>query len=234
MVGISTPGCPRQASGYTARVGGGSESWGWELTPSQLWHKGQGLGVYPRGRRQAGCCPKGPQLVEHWSHTQTGLEDQGPASALTIPERVLLVLDADAGTLGYIVDGCFLGVAFCGLPKGAELFPAVSSVRGGAVVRLRYLNGANREFDFKMVRSSNQPLRFQIHCCKKKEKLLTRFLLYLTKSVSLFIFSLSGDAPKLMALCGLSIRQSMGNQRGDQTARLPLPPLLQHYLLPSL
>ncbi|XP_046906162.1 SPRY domain-containing SOCS box protein 2 [Hypomesus transpacificus] len=186
VVGISTSCCPLQASGYTALVGGDSESWGWELTSNQLWHKGQVLGVYPRGRRQAGCCPKGPQLVEHWSHTQTGLEDQGPASALTIPERVLLVLDADAGTLGYIVDGCFLGVAFCGLPKGAELFPAVSSVRGGAVVRLRYLNGANR------------------------------------------------DAPKLMALCGLSIRQSMGNQRGDQTARLPLPPLLQHYLLPSL
>uniref|UniRef100_A0A3Q1BGE0 B30.2/SPRY domain-containing protein n=1 Tax=Amphiprion ocellaris TaxID=80972 RepID=A0A3Q1BGE0_AMPOC len=64
---------------------------------------------------------------------------------LLIPERVLLVLDADAGTLGFVVDGSFLGIAFQELPRGAELYPAVSSVRGGASIRLRYLNGTTRK-----------------------------------------------------------------------------------------
>jgi hypothetical protein len=62
-----------------------------------------------------------------------------------IPERVLLVLDADAGTLAYMVEESFFGVAFEDLPHGVELFPAVSSVRGGASIRLRYLNGATSE-----------------------------------------------------------------------------------------
>ncbi|KAK6276810.1 hypothetical protein J4Q44_G00391980 [Coregonus suidteri] len=61
-----------------------------------------------------------------------------------VPEHVLLVLDRDAGTLGYVVDDCFLGVAFKDLPRGVELFPAVSSVRDEASIRLCYLNGATR------------------------------------------------------------------------------------------
>uniref|UniRef100_A0A672GTW0 Si:ch1073-228j22.2 n=1 Tax=Salarias fasciatus TaxID=181472 RepID=A0A672GTW0_SALFA len=90
-----------------------------------------------------------------------------------------MVLDADAATLGFVVDGCFLGAAFKDLPRGVELFPAVSSVRGGANIRLRYLNG---------------------------------------------------DPPALMALCGLSIQQCLRQQW--QTDKLPLPPVLQQYLLP--
>uniref|UniRef100_A0A8C2X3D5 Uncharacterized protein n=1 Tax=Cyclopterus lumpus TaxID=8103 RepID=A0A8C2X3D5_CYCLU len=106
-----------------------------------------------------------------WHTTQT---------PLPIPERILLVLDADAGTLGFVVDGSFLDVAFKDLPRGVELFPAVSSVRGGSSIRLRYLNG---------------------------------------------------DPPVLMALCGHSIRQILGQQRETQMDKLPLPPCLQHYLL---
>uniref|UniRef100_A0A671UKQ2 Si:ch1073-228j22.2 n=1 Tax=Sparus aurata TaxID=8175 RepID=A0A671UKQ2_SPAAU len=73
-----------------------------------------------------------------------GLNTKMAQTPLPIPERVLLVLDADAGTLGFIVDGSFLGVGFEDLPRGVELFPAVSSVRGGASIRLRYLNGATQ------------------------------------------------------------------------------------------
>uniref|UniRef100_A0A3P8RUT7 Si:ch1073-228j22.2 n=1 Tax=Amphiprion percula TaxID=161767 RepID=A0A3P8RUT7_AMPPE len=170
VLGLSRKDCPLQASGYNVLVGGDSQSWGWELKTNQLWHGGQTLGRYPGNRRRD-------------SSSQSSLKES--ETPLLIPERVLLVLDADAGTLGFVVDGSFLGVAFQELPRGAELYPAVSSVRGGASIRLRYLNGTTR------------------------------------------------DPPALMALCGLSIRQFLGQQRHNQMDKLLLPPVLQHYLLIS-
>lgn len=138
VLGISLRNCPLQASGYNVLVGGDTQSWGWELKTNQLWHAGQNLGIYPARNN-----------VEHGE----GFRPQSSSSSsiktaqtpLPIPQRVLLVLDADAGTLGFIVDDSFLGVAFKNLPRGVELFPAASSVRGGASIRLRYLNGASCE-----------------------------------------------------------------------------------------
>lgn len=176
VIGISTKKCPLQASGYNVLVGGDSQSWGWELKTNQLWHGGQSVGLYPQKRR---CHSEALEDIRIQSLQSVG-------TALAIPECVLMVLDSDAGTLGFIVDGSFLDVAFKDLPCGVELFPAVSSVRGGASIRLRYLNGTKR------------------------------------------------DPPALMALCGLSIRQVLGQQRQNQTDKLPLPPFLQHYLLSSL
>ncbi|XP_076842380.1 SPRY domain-containing SOCS box protein 2-like [Brachyhypopomus gauderio] len=118
LVGVSTGKCSMQMSGYTALVGGDSCSWGWELSTNQLWHGGKQVGLYPVGRTQ---------------------------QSLKVPERVLVVVDADAGTLGYVIDDCFLGHAFKDLPSGAELFLAVSCVWGGATIHLRYLNGMKRE-----------------------------------------------------------------------------------------
>uniref|UniRef100_A0A668TCW0 Uncharacterized protein n=1 Tax=Oreochromis aureus TaxID=47969 RepID=A0A668TCW0_OREAU len=123
VVGISRQDCPLQSSGYNVLVGADSQSWGWELKTNQLWHGGQTLKLYPEN---------GSRRRSHSEMAQT---------PLLIPERVLLVLDADAGTLGFVVNGSFLGVAFKDLPRDVELFPAVSSVRGGACIRLRYLNG---------------------------------------------------------------------------------------------
>ncbi|XP_077951192.1 SPRY domain-containing SOCS box protein 4 [Gasterosteus aculeatus] len=132
VVGVSRQNCPLQASGYNVLIGRDSQSWGWELKTNQRWHAGKSLGTYPRTRRR-----RQSEAVEDFKiHTK---------ATLSIPERILLVLDADAGTLGFVVDGSFLDVAFRGLPLGVELFPAVSSVRGGASIRLRYLNGATRD-----------------------------------------------------------------------------------------
>ncbi|XP_076592425.1 SPRY domain-containing SOCS box protein 4 [Chaetodon auriga] len=179
VLGISRHNCPLQASGYNVLVGGDSQSWGWELKTNQLWHAGQNLGLYPEKRKRCHSESGG----DFWPQSSTSSHTK--ITPLPIPERILLVLDADAGTLGFIVDGSFLGVAFKDLPCGVELFPAVSSVRGGASIRLRYLNGATR------------------------------------------------DPPALMALCGLSIRQLLGQQRQNQMDKLPLPPRLHHYLLSS-
>lgn len=140
VLGVSTRDCPLQASGYSVLLGGESQSWGWELKTNQLWHAGQSLGLYPRQQR---CNADAVKAVRPQS--SLSFHSKMAQVPLLIPERIQLVLDADAGTLGFIVDGSFLGVAFKGLPPGVELFPAVSSVRGGAIIRLRYLNGATRE-----------------------------------------------------------------------------------------
>ncbi|XP_070692319.1 SPRY domain-containing SOCS box protein 2 [Pempheris klunzingeri] len=181
VLGISRQSCPLQASGYNVLIGGDSQSWGWELKANQLWHGGQSLGLYPGKRKR---CPSA-STGDFKPQSSSSSHSKAAEMPLLIPEHILLVLDADAGTLGFIVDGSFLGVAFKDLPRGVELFPAVSSVRGGASIRLRYLNGATR------------------------------------------------DPPALMALCGLSIRRVLGQQRQNQMEKLPLPPCLQHYLLSS-
>ncbi|XP_040900783.1 SPRY domain-containing SOCS box protein 4 [Toxotes jaculatrix] len=181
VLGVSMHDCPLQASGYNVLVGGDAQSWGWELKTNQLWHGGQSLGLYPGKTRR--CHSEAAEDFRPQSSTLP--QPKVAETPLPIPECVLLVLDTDAGTLGFVVDGSFLGVAFKDLPQGVELFPAVSSVRGGASIRLRYVNGATR------------------------------------------------DPPALMALCGLSICQFLGQQRQNQTDKLPLPPFLQHYLLSS-
>uniref|UniRef100_A0A8C6WZV8 Si:ch1073-228j22.2 n=1 Tax=Neogobius melanostomus TaxID=47308 RepID=A0A8C6WZV8_9GOBI len=129
VIGVSTKNCPLQASGYSVLVGGDSQSWGWELKTNQLWHDGKSTGFYP-GKRNS-------------QHFEQHFTDSDPS--LDIPNQVLLVLDADDGSLGFVVNGSFLGVAFGELPRDVDLFPAVSSVRGGATIRLRYVNGARRE-----------------------------------------------------------------------------------------
>ena len=43
----------------------------------------------------------------------------------------------DRGTLAFDIDGCYLGVAFSGLPR-QRLFPAVSAVYGNSEVSLLY------------------------------------------------------------------------------------------------
>ncbi|XP_077432431.1 SPRY domain-containing SOCS box protein 2 [Vanacampus margaritifer] len=125
VLGVSKQNCPLQASGYNVLVGADSQSWGWELQSNQLWHDRGRQGAYPNSQFN----PSSQEV---------------PVAPFPIPERILMVLDADAGTLGFVVDSHFLGVAFKSLPRGVELFPAVSSVRGGACIRLRYLNGATR------------------------------------------------------------------------------------------
>lgn len=144
VIGVSRQDCPLQAPGYNVLVGRDSQSWGWELQTNHLWHGGQSLGLYPDKRRRSPS-ESTADLSPH-SSTHILTDSKLAGTPLSIPERILLVLDADAGTLGFVIDGSFLGVAFEDLPLGVELFPVVSSVRGGASIRLRYLNGTTREY----------------------------------------------------------------------------------------
>ncbi|VTJ64597.1 Hypothetical predicted protein [Marmota monax] len=113
VVGVATALAPLQADHYAALLGSNSESWGWDIGRGKLYHQSKGPEApqYPAG-------PQGEQLE--------------------VPERLLVVLDMEEGTLGYAIGGTYLGPAFRGL-KGRTLYPAVSAVWGQCQVRIRYL-----------------------------------------------------------------------------------------------
>ncbi|XP_067828263.1 SPRY domain-containing SOCS box protein 4-like [Heptranchias perlo] len=116
-VGVGTAGARLQSAGYRVLLGGeDGESWGWELGGNRLHHAGRPGRRYPGNRG-------------------------GP---LTVPESFLAVLDSDEGTLSFLVDGEFLGVAFAGL-KGKTLYPMVSCVWGNTNISLTYINGLDRQ-----------------------------------------------------------------------------------------
>ena len=51
------------------------------------------------------------------------------------PDEFMVVLDMDEGTLGFIVDNVYLGVAFNDL-KGKKLYPIISTVWGNGKSQL--------------------------------------------------------------------------------------------------
>ncbi|XP_072509932.1 SPRY domain-containing SOCS box protein 2 [Notamacropus eugenii] len=119
VVGVATALAPLQADCYAALLGSNGESWGWDIGRGKLYHQSEGNGA-----------PRYP----------TGLRDE----RLEVPERLLVVLDMEEGTLGYAIGGTYLGPAFRGL-KGRTLYPAVSAVWGQCQVRIRYLGERRAE-----------------------------------------------------------------------------------------
>ena len=51
----------------------------------------------------------------------------------------------DEGTLAFVVDGQYLGVAFKGL-KGRKLYPIVSAVWGHCEITMKYVGGLDRKY----------------------------------------------------------------------------------------
>ena len=97
--------------GYQSLVGGNVHSWGWDLGRGKAFHN---------------------------SESQPGVPYPAisPSCSLTAPDRFLMVLDMDLGTLSFVSNGFYLGVAHTGL-KGKTLFPMVSSVWGHCEVGLK-------------------------------------------------------------------------------------------------
>lgn len=52
----------------------------------------------------------------------------------------------DEGTLAFVVDGQYLGVAFRGL-KGRKLHPIVSAVWGHCEITMKYIGGLDRKYN---------------------------------------------------------------------------------------
>ncbi|CAB1349186.1 unnamed protein product [Coregonus sp. 'balchen'] len=107
VVGVGTADSLLHSVGYTALVGSDCESWGWDLGRNRLYHDS-------KNRPASTSAPTYPCFLE-------------ADESFVLPDALLVVLDMDEGTLSFMVDGQYLGVAFRGL-KGKKLYPIVSAV----------------------------------------------------------------------------------------------------------
>ncbi|XP_029437576.1 SPRY domain-containing SOCS box protein 2 [Rhinatrema bivittatum] len=132
MVGVATSHAPLQADCYTSLLGSTADSWAWNISTCQLCHssKAQPATAYPAAQRP---------------------------SAMAVPEKLVVVLDMVEGTLGYVVDGEYLGTAFQGL-RGQTLYPAISAVWGQCEVRIRYI-GQQKGEPLSLVQLCRQSIR---------------------------------------------------------------------------
>ena len=135
VVGVATAEAPLHCVGYQSLVGNNSESWGWDLGRNKLYHDWKNN----PGRTY-------PVLLN-------------PDENFVVTDTFHVVLDMDEGTLSFIVDGQYLGVAFRGL-KGKKLFPIVSAVWGHCEITMKYLGGLDRKLFF-------YPFRFSLSISAK-------------------------------------------------------------------
>ncbi len=167
VVGVAMGEAPLHSVGYTALVGNNSESWGWDLGRNKLYHDGknQPSRTYPA-------------FLE-------------PDETFIVPDSFLVVLDMDEGTLSFIVDGQYLGVAFRGL-KGKKLYPVVSAVWGHCEIRIRYINGLDR--------------KYRPFCLFECACLFLHAVSWITRSVLSFVYTLKvAGASVIGRLCFPSI-----------------------------
>ena len=121
VVGVATGDAPLHCVGYQSLVGSNSESWGWDLGRNKLYHD----------------CKNNPGVT----YPSLLSADEN----FVVPDSFLVVLDMDEGTLSFVVDGQYLGVAFRGL-KGKKLYPIVSAVWGHCEITMRYIGGLDRKY----------------------------------------------------------------------------------------
>lgn len=107
-------------------VGSNEQSWGWDLGRNKLYHD---------SKNSAGGVTY-PALLK-------------PDETFIVPDKLLVVLDMDEGTLSFVVDGQYLGVAFRGL-KGRKLHPIVSAVWGHCEITIKYIGGLDRKFSIEL------------------------------------------------------------------------------------
>ncbi|KOB77226.1 putative SPRY domain-containing SOCS box protein [Operophtera brumata] len=104
VVGVATSHAPLHSVGYQSLVGATDQSWGWDLGRNKVYHNAKGNG---------GSGATYPALLR-------------PDEQFLVPDRLLVVLDMDEGTLAFCADGRYLGVAARGL-RGKTLYPIVSA-----------------------------------------------------------------------------------------------------------
>ncbi|CAF4589524.1 unnamed protein product [Rotaria sp. Silwood1] len=185
VVGVGTVKAPLHCPGYQALVGMNQESWGWDLGRNKLYHKGVNS-VYASTQYPSSTVTSSSSLLSPTTTTST-LTD--PADAINnngisypsksdecfvVPDKFFVVLDLEEGTLAYIVDGQYLGVAFNDLKDKGALYPMVSSVWGHCEITMRYINGLEPE-----------PLQLMDSCRRVIRKRLGRTNLHLINYLTL-------------------------------------------------
>ncbi|XP_064084828.1 protein gustavus-like [Macrobrachium nipponense] len=102
---------------FQGLVGSNDQSWGWDLGRNKLCHN----------TRQGNPDITYPSLLNN-------------NETFVVPDKFYVALDMDEGTLAFVVEGQYLGVAFRNL-KGKKLFPIVSAVWGNCEISIRYIGG---------------------------------------------------------------------------------------------
>lgn len=135
-VGVCTIDAALHAQGYQTLIGCDENSYGYDLCRNKLYHdmKNCEVSTYPAGL----------------SSEET----------LVVPDEFLVVLDMDEGTLSFVVDGQYLGVAFSGL-KGKKLYPVVSAVWGHCEITMKYYGGLDPE-PFPLKDICRRAIRMQV------------------------------------------------------------------------
>jgi len=120
VVGVATAEAPLHSVGYQSLIGNNEHSWGWDLTRNKVYHDSKNLSgeTYPAGL--------------------------SAEETFVVPDKLLIVLDMDEGTLAFVVDGQYLGVAHRGL-RGQKLYVIVSAVWGHCEITLKYIGGLDPE-----------------------------------------------------------------------------------------
>ncbi|XP_071452616.1 protein gustavus-like isoform X2 [Hetaerina americana] len=116
VVGVATHQAPLHSVGYRNLVGSCKKSWGWDLGRNKLYHD---------SKNNPGI--KYPAFLK-------------PNERFDMPDKFQVVLDMEEGTLAFMVDGLYLGVAFRDL-KGRELYPIVNTVWGDCEITMKYIGG---------------------------------------------------------------------------------------------
>jgi len=105
--------------GYQSLIGSGPDSYGWDLGRNRACHNTKANIHTPP--------PVYPKILK-------------ADESFVVPDTFMMCLDMDEGTLSFLADGQFLGVAFRGL-KGRKLYPIVSAVWGHCEITMKYVNG---------------------------------------------------------------------------------------------
>ena len=121
IVGVATREATLHSQGYQSLVGSNDQSWGWDLGRNKLYHNAK------QGNS---------------GHTYPSLFNND--ETFVVPDKFYVVLNMDEGTLAFVVEGQYLGIAFRGL-KGKKLFPIVSAVWGNCEITIRYIGGLDPE-----------------------------------------------------------------------------------------
>ncbi|GBP69132.1 Protein gustavus [Eumeta japonica] len=152
VVGVATAHAPLHSVGYQSLVGATDQSWGWDLGRNKPeleaefeLHTCPGMLL---GARCAVTWPGDRVVIYHNAKSTGGGGGTYPAllrpdEQFLVPDRLLVVLDMDEGTLAFCADGRYLGVAARGL-RGKTLYPIVSAVWGHAEITMKYIGGLDR------------------------------------------------------------------------------------------
>jgi len=122
VVGVATGSAPLHSVGYQSLIGNNAETWGWDLGRNKAYHDSASA------RRPGVTYPACLAADETFQ----------------VPDKFVMVLDMDAGTMAFIVEGNYLGVAHHGLRQAGKVHVIVSAVWGHCEITMRYLAGLER------------------------------------------------------------------------------------------